>query len=181
MSDEYNDTATENFDALELAEWEDAYWEDWEDSEDWEEAELESKPPIEVDENFTNEKELDERDHQYTELATSYVKWYNKKSKDKITYAKHFFWFTWWSSVVIVFMAVSLIIYSMFVPDIAVTVLTAAITGLITATIGIPVVIVHYLFNPGEDEQIITLITGMQGQDIANRKLHQELKVSRSK
>jgi len=113
-----------------------------------------------------NKAQLAKRDAKYTELLFSYVSDYMKRNRIKNIFKMVFF-------IVMMLVLITLIITSLYLfiaTNENTSALVGAVTGILSAIIGIPVMITKYLFNPEEDKLISDVVINMQKHDLENRK-----------
>lgn len=127
---------------------------------------------ISDDEDFlkNNEKELATRDNHYSMILEQFLNEYKRKSVQKHTFKAIFFIVMMISSVVIAVACAVLMVF--YWNDSAITAVTT-ISGLVSATIGIPLTVARYLFNPKEDFSINDMVIQMRKHDLANIRMNE--------
>ena len=120
-------------------------------------------------------KQITDRDTQYTELLTHFV---------KLTTVRHWLkeFFKWFFCFVLCLMLVSLVekvhlVVTPFITDVskeelydAIPLFISAIVSLASVLIAIPLIITKYLFSTAEDEFITKIILHTQDHDMSGRE-----------
>ena len=128
--------------------------------------------------------ELSNRDSAYTEFLKEYISDYRWKRWSKFAMKVILFLCILVAGFVLAtvsFNMISKLIVSNASQGTTITMIISSMAGIITAFIAIPLAITNYLFNPGEDEKIATIISQMQNHDLESNKLIQKMYENKEK
>lgn len=128
------------------------------------------------DAQLNDERELLARNHYYSVLLKSYIKYYNVNQTIKHKRKWQFYNIVVVSFVLIMLLLIAMsvfvtIIYKEDQTTVIISYLSSFI-GLFASLIIIPQTITKYLFNPLEDKNIAQMVVEMQKQDIINRQVN---------
>ncbi len=132
----------------------------------------------------SQEKELSNRDSAYTEFLKEYISDYRWKRWSKFAMKVVLFVCILVGGFILAtvgFNMISRLINENAPQETVITMIISSMAGIITSFIAIPLAITNYLFNPGEDEKIATIISQMQNHDLESNKIIQKINEKKDK
>lgn len=141
-----------------------------------------TKANIDEEEDFDKEaqKQILERDKQYSALLRHFVNITKKRNESKEKFKWVYFWIIMGvlialNSVILATIVVILVKCDANQIVSSIPVLITAIAGFASSIIAIPLTITKYLFSTKEDQYITDIISHTQEHDLSNRKILKEL------